>query len=188
MTVFFTADNHLFHKNVLDFEDRPYETEEEMRNDIIKKWNEQVGHNDIIYIVGDFSLGHYTDTIETLEKLNGRKRMIKGNHDYSKVWDKIAKKDILEEYHEVGIKIKYEKQEIWISHYPMEIGLRPRKWSIHGHIHSLESTWNNQINVGMDSPHFKHKPFGELITIEEIYAIMLERAPEIERRFLESRG
>ena len=89
-----------------------------------------------------------------------------------------------QEYHEVGITLNYNKHQMWLTHYPFEIGLRPRKWSIHGHIHSKESSWDDQINVGVDSPHFKHKPFGELITIDELYDVMRERLPEIEERYL----
>lgn len=92
-------------------------------------------------------------------------------------------------FYPIGHKIKHEKNELWLTHYPFEIGLRPRKFSIHSHIHSNESSYLNQINVGVDSPHFKHlnKPFGSLITLEEIYEVMQQREEEIEKLFLDSR-
>jgi calcineurin-like phosphoesterase family protein len=187
MGIYFTSDTHFWHKNILNFEDRPYETVEEMTLDMINKWNEQVKDEDIVYHLGDLCLGNLEQTIEVLRQLKGKIILIKGNHDFSKHYKKINEMGLLHEYHEVGITLKYQKQQMWLTHYPFEIGLRPRKWSIHGHIHSHESTYDNQINVGMDSPHFKHKPFGELIRIDELYEVMMKRSPSIEKRYLEQR-
>lgn len=186
--IYFTSDTHHWHKNILNFEDRPYETVEEMTEVMIDNWNEQVDDNDFIYHLGDLSLGNLEQTIESLERLKGKIILIKGNHDLSKYYKKIVNMNLLHEYHEVGIMMKHNKHQMWLTHYPFEIGLRPRKWSIHGHIHGEESTYHNQINVGVDSPHFKHKPFGELITIDELYDVMLDRMPAIEEAYNESRS
>lgn len=187
MNTWFTSDTHFHHKKILDFENRPYATVEVMTEDMINKWNEQVDENDIVYHLGDFCLGDYDQTVNILQRLNGKIRLIKGNHDYSKTWSKINKLDLLDEYHEVGTEIKHNKHSMWLTHYPMEIGLRPRKWSISGHLHSEPNSYLNQLNVGVDSPIFKHKPFGELIHIDELFKVMSERTPEIEKKFLEMR-
>lgn len=188
MTTYLTSDTHFWHKNILAFEDRPYTTTEEMTNNMIESWNEQVKSNDIVYHLGDLCLGNYVQTEDVIRKLNGKIILIKGNHDFSKYYKKINQLGLLHEYHEVGIIMNYNKQQMWLSHYPFEIGLRPRKWSIHGHIHGEESSWNNQINVGVDSPHFKHKPFGELITIDELYDKMIKRLPVIEEKYLQQKA
>ncbi|HHB2481386.1 TPA: metallophosphoesterase [Bacillus cereus] len=183
MAIYFTSDTHAWHKNILNFEGRPYDSVEEMTKDMIKKWNEQVNDDDIIYHLGDLCLGNFEQTEDVLKQLKGKIILIKGNHDLSKHYKKINEMGLLHEYHEVGITLKYKKQQMWLTHYPFEIGLRPRKWSIHGHIHSEESAWENQINVGVDSPHFKHKPFGELITIDELFEVMEQRLPSIIRKY-----
>lgn len=192
MNTFFTSDTHFSHKNILEFENRPFKTVPEMDIAMINIWNEQVGEKDIVYFLGDFCLSTYERTVEILKQLKGRKIFIKGNHDHSKTWDKIMSRNdsLVEEFYPIGHKIKHMKNEIWLTHYPMEIGLRPRKWSLSGHIHSEESSYANQINVGVDSPHFKHlnKPFGSLITLEEIYEVMQEREADIEEVFMEMRG
>lgn len=188
METYFTSDSHLWHKNILDFEDRPYNSTEEMTNDMIRLWNEQVNNNDIIYHLGDLCLGNYEQTESAIKQLKGKIILIKGNHDFSKHYKRINEQNLLHEYHEVGITLKHSKQQMWLTHYPFEIGLRPRKWSIHGHIHGKESSYDNHINVGVDSPHFKHKPFGELITIDELFQVMNERLPSIEERYLEMRA
>lgn len=188
MTTYFTSDTHYFHKNILNFEDRPYQSVEEMTNSMIDNWNKQVKDHDIVYHLGDLCLSNLENTIHVLERLNGNIVLIQGNHDHSNYYRKINQLGLLYAYYEVGITMKYEKHQMWLTHYPMDIGLRPRKWSIHGHIHSNESTWDNQINVGVDSPHFKHKPFGELITIEELYDEMMRRLPIIEENYLNQKN
>jgi calcineurin-like phosphoesterase family protein len=52
--VFFTADLHLGHRNIIGYCNRPFSTGEEMDAKIISSINETVGQNDILYIIGDF--------------------------------------------------------------------------------------------------------------------------------------
>lgn len=37
--IYFTSDLHLFHKNVLKFDNRPFKSVEDMHLEIIKRWN-----------------------------------------------------------------------------------------------------------------------------------------------------
>lgn len=41
--VFFTADMHFGHENVISFDRRPFETVEEMDEKLIRRWNAKVG-------------------------------------------------------------------------------------------------------------------------------------------------
>ena len=54
MSIFFTADTHFCHKNIIKQEDRPFNSIEEMNETMIKKWNAKVKPTDSIYILGDF--------------------------------------------------------------------------------------------------------------------------------------
>ena len=51
--VFFTADTHFGHRNVIRFCDRPFETIEEMDETLIRNWNARVTGRDSVYILGD---------------------------------------------------------------------------------------------------------------------------------------
>lgn len=42
--IFFTSDLHFGHENVLSFDNRPFETVEEMDDELIKRWNDKVGN------------------------------------------------------------------------------------------------------------------------------------------------
>lgn len=85
------ADLHFNHKNVLDYCDRPYDNVEQMNEDLIKKWNNTVAHDDIVYVLGDFTLSRDLTLIKQwCEALHGRKILIMGNHDTRKPADYIS--------------------------------------------------------------------------------------------------
>ena len=51
--IFFTSDLHFGHENVLRFDNRPFETVEEMDDELIKRWNDKVAKGDLVYVLGD---------------------------------------------------------------------------------------------------------------------------------------
>lgn len=55
--IYFTADTHFGHKNVIRFCDRPFASAEEMDEVMIKNWNSRVRGKDIVYILGDMFFG-----------------------------------------------------------------------------------------------------------------------------------
>lgn len=170
----FIADTHHHHKNILEFEDRPFDTLEEMTEKMIDAWNAVVGKNDTVYLVGDFSFGKVQEWTKLLDSLKGDIVLIKGNHDKSKIIERVLREGYLKELHMVGELLKVDKYYLNLSHYPMEIGARPFIFSVHGHIHNQPSNYLNQINVGVDSG-FMHKyyrtenvPFGTPVHLEYI--------------------
>ena len=80
MTVFFTADTHLGHKNIITSTNRPFKSVAAMDGAIVKRWNERVTPQDRVYHLGDFA---FDDHDPYLELLNGQKHLILGNHDDS---------------------------------------------------------------------------------------------------------
>jgi calcineurin-like phosphoesterase family protein len=79
--IYFTADLHLGHKNIIVYSGRPYETAEEMDRALIKNWNSVVGPKDVVFIIGDFTY-HSSTSWNSYEKLLlGHKVFLKGNHD-----------------------------------------------------------------------------------------------------------
>lgn len=93
MRVFFTSDTHFYHKNIIDYCDRPYRTLDghpdvpAMNEDLVKKWNEVVGKDDLVYHLGDFGFGKTGRLLGIRQALNGRIFLIRGNHDPApKAW------------------------------------------------------------------------------------------------------
>ena len=72
MANFFIADTHFGHQNCLSFDNRPFKTIEEHDDALINNWNNAVGIDDDVYLLGDISWYNSTNTIEIIKQLNGR--------------------------------------------------------------------------------------------------------------------
>ena len=79
---FYIADMHFGHKNIIRYDNRPFGSVEEMDKALIQLWNETVGSDDIVYILGDFSWYKEDKTAFILGCLKGHKVLVKGNHDH----------------------------------------------------------------------------------------------------------
>ena len=78
---YFISDLHLGHKNVIKFDNRPFNTIEEHDEYIISQWNKTVDDYDDVYILGDISWYNIEKTIAIIKRLNGRLHLCLGNHD-----------------------------------------------------------------------------------------------------------
>ena len=84
---FYIGDLHFFCASQLkgspaNYDNRPFETIEEMHDTILKKWNKKVTNGDTVYILGDVAFrGRNEDLIALVAKLKGKKILVQGNHD-----------------------------------------------------------------------------------------------------------
>lgn len=84
-SVFLYSDPHFGHQGVCRFlrEDgtklRPWDTAEEMDEELVRRYNETVKPNDKCYFLGDVVINR--KALKTLHRLNGDKVLIRGNHD-----------------------------------------------------------------------------------------------------------
>lgn len=150
---FFTADQHWGHNNIIRLQDRPFTTIEEMNECMINAWNKVVDVLDIVYHLGDmFFKTNQKFMNETLLRLNGQKRLIKGNHDK----DKFIDKDWFQQ-HFIWIRdyweIEHEGRLIVLSHYPFESWKNSYRgaWHLHGHCHGNLQKKENRLDIGVDS-------------------------------------
>lgn len=79
--VFLTSDLHVNHLNIIKYCDRPFASIEEMDEHMIARWNETVGVDDIVYVLGDYAMGDRKKGLSYLLRMNGTKILINGNHD-----------------------------------------------------------------------------------------------------------
>ena len=168
--IWFSADHHFGHFNVIRYCSRPYTSVYEMNEDMIQKWNAVVSPTDEVWYLGDFSMSaHY---LPILKKLNGSIKLIVGNHDKAFPKKKI-KPQAVQLYRDVGFvevhlePVKFE--EFWLCHFPYA-GDHPNEerfaahrvkddnytWVLHGHVHnSLPRLRPRQLNVGVDCWDFR---------------------------------
>lgn len=134
MAIYFTSDLHLGHKNVLQFNNRPFGDIEEMNNKLIQNINDTVQENDELWILGDFSLRMKKEEVRKIrEKIHCQNiHMVYGNHDKDYAGDGIFQS--VQHYKE--LKTKYGT--VVLFHYPIMDWSKKHYGSIHlhGHIHS----------------------------------------------------
>ena len=87
MQVWFISDTHFGHANIIKYCNRPFKSIEEMDAEIVKRWNERVAKDDIVYFLGDFCFKRSKEAPDGKvfeyyrDKLNGNIIFIQGNHD-----------------------------------------------------------------------------------------------------------
>lgn len=140
---YYISDCHFYHRSLLTSMDkRPFDTVEDMNEFMIERWNSRVNKNDEVVILGDFSWGNAKQTMELLERLKGRKFLIRGNHDLY-LNDKDFDPNLfgwVKDYAE----LRDNKRKVVLCHYPIacyngqyrlnEQG-KPKTWMLYGHIH-----------------------------------------------------
>lgn len=167
--IFFTADTHFGHRNILALCNRPFATIEEMNETMIDRWNDRVSGADTVYIVGDMFF-RCSDAETILKRLRGKKRLIVGNHDSS--W--INKVDLNRYFISVDnlLEISDGKHALTLCHYPLLTWKHAQKsFMIHGHIHAdttsdyfpLICSRANVLNAGVDVNGFAPVTFDELV-------------------------
>ena len=70
--IFYTADSHYNHFNIIEYCKRPFTTAEEMNETLIARWNEVVTPDDEVRHLGDFGFGSMSSLMNIRERLNGR--------------------------------------------------------------------------------------------------------------------
>lgn len=186
MTTWYTSDTHFSHKNILQHENRPFGSIEQMDEALIDNWNRHINKDDTVYHLGDFVFGGISKWENIIPRLKGKIHLVVGNHDNDKVLKKIP--HYFESIENIIVK-KIDKQHLFLFHYPIEVGLTPNAYSIHGHIHSRPSNMINQLNVGVDSDFTKEKVgFGNPIPEDVILRELLIRKEVVLQLRGSSRG
>ena len=161
--IFVTSDLHLGHNNIIKYCNRPFSNVEEMNNTIIDNWNKTVNKKDSVYILGDLGFTNVNLLNETMNLLNGKKYLIRGNHDHfikKKGFD-MSNFEWIKDYFLLTTQINNEKVKFIMSHFPFYTWDSKHYGSIHlyGHVHNsnleLNTILGNAFNVGVDVNGFK---------------------------------
>lgn len=153
--VFVAADLHLGHKKVVEMDGRPpYASVEEHDKELIDNWNETVKSKDTVWILGDVLFGR--ESFKKLAKLNGRKKLVMGNHDH---YDTLS---YLEHFTQVFGSVKL--QQFILTHIPVHpCQLKRFRGNIHGHLHHKVIDDDRYINVSMEQIGMRPKLFDTVI-------------------------
>lgn len=169
MKTFFWADTHIGHKQILNYEDRPFNNLDEHDEALIENYNSVVGPIDRCIWIGDCFLTAKEKAKSIMERLNGVKIVVRGNHDHTPTQMMALGFHFACEQ----MQIKIAGHDVLLCHFPYKTEedtqheiryerLRPKNnglWLLHGHIHSKGWKFKDKmINVGVDQWGFKPIP------------------------------
>jgi len=154
--IFFTADTHFNHANIIKYCARPFASAEEMNRELIARWNSAVKPEDTVYHLGDFGMGGASGWASLIGRLNGaRKILILGNHDKS------ARRMIADGFSEAHETLELDG---WLlRHTPV----KTERKLLCGHIHEKWRRLGWTINAGVDVWDFTPRTLEELLRAEE---------------------
>lgn len=130
---------------------RAFSSTEEMDETMVERWNSVVKPEDSVYHLGDFVINRRFMHIG--HRLNGRKRLVRGNHDLFKT----------QEYIDIGFEEIYG---VWVdpgakiiaSHIPIHPeSIKPGWLNVHGHLH-YERVTKNTVAYTKEGPWEVKKP------------------------------
>lgn len=155
MSTFLTADYHLG-EDRFEIMQRPFTTVDEMIDRLVAEHNKMVTPDDKVIIIGDVVYKNRPEYLKEIDRFNGKKTLIRGNHDAP-----LSDEDLSKYFEEViedggGIKMKIEGIPCYLTHYPTQAS--KKRFNLVGHIHSGWKVQLNMLNVGVDCHHFRPVP------------------------------
>jgi calcineurin-like phosphoesterase family protein len=199
MQVWFTADLHLGHGNIIKYCQRPYMTEAERAavsrdprgkftlsqttvqghdEALLDAINSRVQVEDLLWIVGDFCMGGLAMATEYRGRIRCRNvHLVMGNHDRHSV------KPVFSKVIDQGM-FTFRGQDIWLNHYPMRSWNRSfhGSWHLYGHVHGqlteedAREDWRLTKDVGVDANDYKP------VSFDDVLAYMAPRIAKFKER------
>lgn len=189
--VYFSSDWHLFHKNVLRFDNRPFKDVYEMHEVIEDNWNDIVTDDDVVVYLGDLSFARREDiqsVYDMLDRLKGEIHFVLGNHDKFDEIKRITRFKTVSDYLEVRIREQKEKLGqvetlFCCMHYPIYSWNKSHHGSYmahghcHGNLHHGEdaSFYDNRRVIDVGCMLHDYKPISYKEIIEKLSHVVLPK-------------
>lgn len=185
---FWTSDLHFSHGKML--RERSFKTLEKHDSYLVKRWNKQVKCTDEVWILGDLSPLKFCKLMPILERLNGTKKLVVGNHDlahphhlrWEKEWAQAA-----DYFAFVGTlaTVRVSGTPVMMNHFPFlpegdgaarfkdyRIS-RGDRFLLHGHTHRApRNSGPGQLHVGWDA-------WDRLVTEKDVRAALRAWRPPL---------
>lgn len=148
--IWFISDTHFDHANILTFRDkesnyiRPeFNDVHHMNETMIERWNSVVKPGDKIYHLGDFG---FTSNVERfINRLNGKKRLILGNHD------DVKKNKLYLFFEKIQMWRIFKDHNFIATHVPIHPdSFRMVSFNVHGHTHGNCLSDKRYFNVSVE--------------------------------------
>lgn len=150
-SIWFTADTHFGHCNILQYCQRPFKDHEHMTEGIIERFNEVLRPGDVLWHLGDIT--HSTLLFDQcLGRLNTKEiHLILGNHDKEKQCRQWRFRSIQD------LRVLHlDGHAVTLSHYAMRVWPHSHRggFQLYGHSHGMLPGQGRQMDVGVDTNGF----------------------------------
>jgi len=117
----YISDTHFGHRNVINFDRRPFADIEQMNRALIALWNDRVQPDDDVWILGDFCYRSERAPEWYLRQLKGHKHLIVGNHDNVTLESKNASRylESIDNMVNCSDCLNKENVQVILMHYPI---------------------------------------------------------------------
>lgn len=185
MNIFFTADEHYGHKNIIKFCKRPYADMAEMTEALIANHNAVVKPGDLVYHLGDMFWRSWPEAgaIDMLHRcLNGNHYYIFGNHEELMLRSEaLRSKFVWTRYrHRLSSIVGGTEHEIILDHFAGRVWHHSGhgSWQLYGHSHGELPDDPNLLamDVGVDACGYTP------ISLEEVAQRMQAKSDAIKLR------
>lgn len=166
--IYFVSDTHFLHENIIKYCKRPFKDIEENDSELIRRWNEKVPKDGIVFHLGDVAFGDPDRVDMILEQLHGTIYLVIGNHDWRRIVnDHKWRFELMTQQ----INIKIGRRHVILNHYPLLAFSgawrgEDATYQLFGHVHTSPYTdegldqqrmkylFTSQYDVGVDNNNF----------------------------------
>ena len=183
----FYSDPHFGHAKIIEGCARPFRDIAHMADEMVSRYNAVVGPSDVVVWVGDCFFGPVAAAEDVMARLNGRKVLVRGNHD--KGATRMAR---------FGFDLVADELTTTVAGYPVRICHYPYAGSsyrggavdaryldrrpprvrgevlVHGHTHSPRRRDGNMVHVGVDAWDYAPAPYA---AVAQLVADVFSRGP-----------
>lgn len=174
------SDPHFGHVAILEYENRPFASIDEMNEALIRGYNDVVRPDHTCLWLGDAFLMSYGLAKDIMDRLNGKKIIVPGNHDRSarslaNIGFVVVARDVVFKIGERTVRACHRPYLKTDSRHIKTLGQErvakienkhpPRvkgEVLIHGHTHGYRRRFQNMINVGVDAWGYRPVTWQEL--------------------------
>lgn len=163
---YYISDLHIGHKNVIEFDGRPFTDENEMLEALVANWNARVRDKDTVYILGDFIWGKESGWADVVRRFRGKKVLVRGNHDPKTFTPETAARFVgIYDY----LEITDAPYKVVLCHYPLLAYVHDfsaKGVMVYGHVHNtaekeLVQDFRRQVWARLERE--ENGPMGQLL-------------------------
>ena len=145
--VWLWSDQHLWHKNIIKYCNRPFVDADEMNDKMLGEWASKVGMQDTLICAGDIAMAGSVSKarLDMLRSMPGYKIIVYGNHDLTRK-GKLGETGADEGYMALVIP---GDPTLLVTHMPLD-QTPPHCVNVHGHVHNNIPLDQTRINISVE--------------------------------------